>query len=219
MFKPTYSVAEVSLQDGERIFAEKGAMTYMSSSIKIQTKMKGGIMGGLKRSVLGKESAFINIFYAEGNPGILGLAPAYQGDIEHHAISDETLFVQSGGYLASTEDIDIDIKWGGAKTFFGREGLFLLRLSGSGDILISSFGAIQKKHLDGSAPFTVDTGHVVAFTEGLDFSVKAVGGLKSTLLSGEGLVSRFEGTGDLYMQTRNVVAFARWLVPFMPKSN
>ena len=215
LHRPSFSLLRVELEDGEAVQAETGAMVYMSPNIKIETKMKGGLLGALKRSVLGGESFFINTFRAERGNGEIGLAPSYPGDIEAFELSG-TLYAQSGAFLASSEDVRIDTKWGGAKTFFGREGLFLLKLTGEGYVFLSSFGAIQRKELR-DEKFIVDTGHIVAFSEGLDFKVRKVGGLKSTFLSGEGLVAEFRGTGTLYIQTRSVDGFVGWLVPFLPK--
>lgn len=147
--------------------------------------------------------------------GRIGLAPSYPGDIEVFEL-DGTLYAQSGAFLASSEGINIDTKWGGAKTFFGREGLFLLKLTGRGLVFLSSFGAIIRKELHNER-FIVDTGNMVAFSEGLDFKVRRIGGLKSTFLSGEGLVAEFYGTGTLYIQTRSVDSFVGWLMPFLPE--
>lgn len=213
--RPSFSVLEVELNTRESIQAESGAMVYMSPTIKLETKAKGGIFGALKRSMLGGESFFINTFRAEGGPGTVGLAPPYPGDIEAFEL-DGTLYAQSGAFLASSEGISIDTKWGGAKTFFGREGLFLLKMSGRGLVFLSSFGAIVRKELHNER-FIIDTGHLVAFSEGLDFTVKRVGGLKSTLLSGEGLVAEFYGTGTLYIQTRSMDGFLSWIIPNLPK--
>ena len=215
LHRPSFSLLEVELESGEAIQAETGAMIYMSPNIKVQTKMKGGLLGALKRSVLGGESLFINTFIAEGGMGKIGLAPSYPGDIEAFEL-DGTLYAQSGAFLASSEGINIDTKWGGAKTFFGREGLFLLKLTGKGLVFLSSFGAIIRKELHNER-FIVDTGNMVAFSEGLNFKVRRIGGLKSTFLSGEGLVAEFYGTGTLYIQTRSVDSFVGWLMPFLPE--
>jgi len=213
--RPSFSLVEVELEEGEAIKAEPGAMVHMSPTIKIETKT-GGIFKALKRSMLGGESIFINTFRAEEGKGNIGLAPAYMGDIEPLEIR-ETLYTQSGAFLASSETIEIDTKFGGAKTFFSREGLFLLKLSGDGTVFLSSFGGIYKKELRNER-FIIDTGHLVAFTEGLDFRVKRVGGLKSTIFGGEGLVAEFYGSGTLYIQTRSIDSFLDWLIPFLPKS-
>lgn len=216
LYKPAYTLLEVKLEQGERIEAESGAMVYMSPGIEIATKAKGGVLGALTRGLLGGESFFTNTFIANSK-GIVGLAPPYQGDISHHRLNGETLYIQNGSYIASSPELSLDTKWGGAKSFFSREGLFLLKMAGTGDAFISSFGAIHEVKLKGET-FIIDTGHMVAFTEGLDYSVKRVGGLKSTLFSGEGLVAEFRGTGTLYLQTRSMNSFMEWLMPFLPKS-
>ncbi len=91
-------------------------------------------------------------------------------------------------------------------------------MTGSGTVFLSSFGGIYRKELRNER-FIVDTGHMVAFSEGLNFKVKRVGGLKSTLFSGEGLVAEFYGTGTLYIQTRSMDDFVGWLVPYLPKKD
>ncbi len=214
-YQPSYSLAIVSLDSGESIQAESGAMVSMSATVRIDTGMKGGVFGALKRSVLGGESFFFNTFTAETAGAEITLSPALPGDIMHTRLQGGTMYVQSGSFLAANPALDVDTKWGGAKTFFGSEGLFLLKAMGAGDLIISSYGAIHHVRLAGE-PYVCDTGHVVAFTEGLTFDVRQVGGLKSTLLSGEGLVCEFRGSGDLYIQTRSTQAFLSWLIPRLP---
>jgi uncharacterized protein (TIGR00266 family) len=216
MYKPAYTLLEIKLESGERVEAESGAMVYMSPGIEIATKAKGGVLGALTRGILGGESFFTNTFSARSK-GSVGLAPPYQGDISYHRLNGETLFIQSGSYIASSPELSLDTKWGGTKSFFSREGLFLLKMSGTGDAFISSFGAIHEVKLKNET-FTIDTGHMVAFTEGLDYNVKRIGGLKSTIFSGEGLVAEFKGTGTLYLQTRSMNSFLNWLTPFLPKT-
>ena len=128
-------------------------------------------------------------------------------------LNGETFLVQSGSYVASSEGIAIDTKWGGAKTFFASEGLFLLKCSGRGTLILSSYGAIHDRSLAAGEKYTVDTGHLVAFTENVGFNVRMVGGLKSTLFSGEGLVVDLTGPGKVLMQTRSSDAFLTWLIP------
>ena len=114
--------------------------------------------------------------------------------------------------------MEINASWGGAKGFFGSGGLILLKASGSGSLILSSYGAIHEMSLAADQKFTVDTGHIVAFSEGLGFQVRQVGGLKSTLLSGEGLVVDLTGPGRLLMQTRSTDALLSWLIPLLPKT-
>jgi uncharacterized protein (TIGR00266 family) len=209
--KPSYSLLELELESGEEVQAETGAMVYMRN-VELKTEMKGGIFGGLKRAVLGGESFFVNRFVSKGK-GVLGLAPRYQGDIVHIPI-DGRVYAQSGAFLASTPEINIDTKWGGARTFFAGEGLFLLKLEGSGELWLSSFGGIEELEVEGS--LRVDTGHIVAFEDSLSFRISKAGGLKATILSGEGLVADFSGNGRIWIQTRSVGEYVGWLSSLLP---
>lgn len=215
-YQPSYSLAVVNLAAEETIQAEGGAMVSMSANLEIQTGMKGGVFGALKRKVLGGESLFFNSFVSRGGPGEITLAPALPGDLSVRTLDGGPFFLQSGSYIASPPEVEVDTQWGGAKTFFGSEGLFLLKATGRGDLIFSSYGAIHTVELSG-APYIVDTGHVVGFTGGLDFKVRRVGNWKSTALSGEGLVCEFQGSGTLYLQTRSSQAFLSWLVPRLPR--
>ena len=217
-FGPSYSLAVVRLDAGESLQAESGSMVSMSPGIEIQTQAKGGLLGGLKRSMLGGESFFLNTFTAT-QPGEVTMAPALPGDIVHLQLAGQTMFVQSGSYMASHPSIEVDTKWGGAKTFFSSEGLFLLKVSGSGDLFVSSFGAIRQVDLAPGEQYVLDTGHMVAFSEGMTYQVRKVGGWKSTMLSGEGLVVDLTGPGRLYMQTRSPQGFLGWLIPQLPQSS
>ena len=80
-------------------------------------------------------------------------------------LENEVIFVQSGSFMAGTIDIDINTKWGGSKTFFSKEGLFLLKIEGTGSLFTSSFGAIHPLTLEEGETYIVDTGHIVAFDE------------------------------------------------------
>jgi len=216
LYRPSYSLLKIRLAPGETISAEAGAMVSMSSGIEMETSAKGGVFGALKRSVLGGESFFINTFKAN-QTGEVTFAPTLAGDIYSLELKGQTVYAQSGAYIVSSPQIEIDTKWGGAKTFFSREGLFLLKISGTGNVFLSSYGAIHEIDLEVGQKYTVDTGHMVAFAEGVGYSVKRVGGLKSTLFSGEGLVCELTGPGKVMIQTRSADAFLSWLIPKIPK--
>ena len=214
MYRPSYSMAVVRLDSQEPIRVEAGAMVSMSEGIQLETKAAGGILSSLKRSLLGGESFFMNEYQAPAQGGVITLAPALPGDMVLMEQDGEgQLMVQSGSFVASSMGIAVDTSWGGAKTFFASEGLFLLRCSGAGQLLLSSYGAIHEIMLAAGERHTVDTGHLVAFDKALGFTVRAVGGLKSTLFSGEGLVVDLTGPGRVLMQTRSTDAFLTWLVP------
>jgi uncharacterized protein (TIGR00266 family) len=214
MYRPSYSLAVVTLDPNERIRVEAGAMVSMSDGMRLETKASGGILASLTRSVLGGESFFMNEYQAPAAGGQVSLAPALPGDvIALDQDGERALMVQSGSYIASSLDVAVDTKWGGAKTFFASEGLFLLRCSGQGKLILSSYGAIHEMQLAAGQRHTVDTGHLVAFDEGIGFNVRAIGGIKSTLFSGEGLVVDLTGPGRVLLQTRSTDAFLTWLMP------
>jgi uncharacterized protein (TIGR00266 family) len=211
--KPDFSLAEVTLAAGEKVTAESGAMAAMSANMQIETKAKGGLLGGLKRMVAG-ESFFTNTFHPEGGEGSIKLAPSAPGDIEALELNGQTYYMQAGAYLAHVGDIEIDTKWGGVKSFFAGEGFFLLKVSGTGTVFFSSYGGLKRVTVNGE--YIVDTTHIVAFPSTMNYNVQTVGGLKATFLSGEGIVCRYTGQGDIYIQTRSGPAFAFWVNPFRP---
>lgn len=217
LYRPSYALGVITLIGGEEIQVEAGSMVSMSPGVQIQTKARGGLIKSLARSVLGGESFFQNTFQAPSSGGQITVAPALPGDLFTLTLENESIMVQSGSYVASENGIDVSTKWGGAKTFFASEGLVMLRAAGTGQMLLSSYGAIHEMNLEPGESRTVDTGHLVAFSEGMGFKVRQVGGLKSTLFSGEGLVVDLAGPGRVLMQTRSQDAFLAWLIPKLPK--
>jgi uncharacterized protein (TIGR00266 family) len=213
---PSFAFGNVSIPPGGEVQVEAGAMAAYSDGVEVETKARGGVMAGLKRSVLGGESFFINTFRAPAG-GSVAVAPSLPGDMVTVAVDDsQALFVQSGSWIASDPTIDVDTKWGGSKTFFSGEGLFLLRCTGRGDLLMSSYGAILSRTLAAGEGYTLDTGHVVAFDESIQYTVHKAGNWKTTVLGGEGLVTRFVGPGRLWLQTRSPTDFLGWLIPKLP---
>ncbi len=197
---------------------EAGAMAMMRGDIAITTSTKGGFMKGLRRS-LGGSSFFVNDFVSE-NGGIVGVAGALPGDLVETTVTGEpALLVQSGCWLASDPTVEVDSRWGGAKGFFSGAGLVLLRCSGHGQILLSSYGAIRPIVLSDGETMTLDSGHVVAFDETVRYRIKKAGGWKSFFLGGEGIVTEFTGPGQVWMQTRSTSDLVDWLRARMPSSS
>jgi uncharacterized protein (TIGR00266 family) len=215
-YSPAFAMATVHLDQGESVKAEAGAMMAMSPSVEIVTSTKGGVMKGLRRSVLGGESFFMNTFTATGPDAHVVVAPALPGDIVTWPLTGNTVFLQSGSYLASPDAIDVDSKWGGAKTFFSKEGLFMLKCVGTGDLVVSSYGAIHAIDRVEGQTYTVDTGHMVGWEEGVGYEVHKAGNWKSSILGGEGLVVKVTGPGRVYIQTRSQDSFLDWLIPKLP---
>ena len=135
----------------------------------------------------------------------------------HMAIRGTPILAQSTSFLASSSGVQTDTKWGGAKSFFAGEGLFFLRISGQGDAWFSAYGAIHRRELAAGEQYVVDTGHIVAFEESTSYTVRRIGGIKTTLFGGEGLVAEFTGPGAIWMQSRSPGAFVDWLASHLPK--
>jgi uncharacterized protein (TIGR00266 family) len=219
IYRPSYSLGVIKLAAQEEVLVEGGSMVAMSQGVGLETKATGGFLKSLGRSLLGGESFFQNTYKAPAVGGTIYVAPPLPGDLSTLELQNEGLMLQSGAYVASETGIQIDTKWGGAKTFFASEGLILLRASGSGKVLVSSYGAIHEVDLPVGETLTVDTGHLVAFNERIGFKVRTIGGIKSTLFSGEGLVVDLTGPGRVLLQTRSQGSFLAWLIPQLPKNN
>ena len=215
-----FALAAVNLQPEASIHAEAGAMVSMSANVDLYSEMKGGVFGALKRAV-GGESAFVSTFTAKGGPGEVTFAPGAPGDVAGIEMRGQTFMVQSSSYLAGDMSLDVDTKFGGAKSFFGGEGLFVLQVSGTGLLLVSSFGAIHRKTLRAGEQYVIDTGHLVAWEGHMQYNIRkaAKSGFLRSFLSGEGMVAEFSGPGEILIQTRNLAAFAGMLRPFFPSQS
>ncbi|MCB1177694.1 MAG: TIGR00266 family protein [Leptospiraceae bacterium] len=209
--RPSNSAGKLILEPGEAVTAESGAMIAMSGDMQITTSTykkesgKGGILKAIKRMFAG-ESFFLNHFTAGSNGGEVYISTTLSGDMEQFETKGQTLIVQAGSYVASEQGVNVDVGWQGFKNLFSGESLFWLKISGEGKYILSSFGMIYPVEVDGA--YIVDTGHIVAFDETLDFKVVKSGkGWISSFASGEGLVCRFEGKGTVWCQSHNPSSF------------
>jgi uncharacterized protein (TIGR00266 family) len=220
-FDPSYAMLTVDLNPGEAIKAEPGAMV-MQEGIEMATGGGGGgLFGGLKRMV-GGESFFVNTFTAEGGSGRISLAPSSPGDIGSFDLQPgKNIFIQSGSFLACTSNVQTDSKFQGFKGVFSGESLFFIRAfatEGNGTVFYNSYGAIKQVQVQPGRELVVDTGHLVAFTDDVEYSIGKVGGIRSLIAGGEGLVMKLRGDGHVWVQTRNLASLADKLVPFLPKA-
>ena len=207
--RPDFAFLTVQVPANQTVKVEASAMATMDTNMEMKTKMRGG----LSRLLTG-ESIFVNEFTAANAPGSIGIAPGAPGDLEHVYLDGDTIYLQSSGFVASGMGVTLDSKWQGLKGFFSGESLFLIKCSGKGDLWFNTYGAMFCVNVTGS--YVVDTGHIVAFTDGLQYEVGRIGGYKSLFFSGEGFVCRFRGQGKVWIQTRKLGAFASWVWPFRP---
>jgi uncharacterized protein (TIGR00266 family) len=219
---PAYASLSLKLKPNQTVRVESGAMAAMDGSIQMKSKVKGGLMKGIGR-MLGGESLFVSEFTAADKPGELIISPQVPGDIQHYQLDgSRSLMVQSSGFVAASPSVQIDTKFQGARGFFSGESLFLLRVTGTGDFWFSSYGAILEIPVSGE--YVVDTGYIVAFEETLQYKVELLGGLsfkglRTGILGGEGLVCRFQGTGKLWIQSRQLYPLISFFQPFRPTRN
>jgi uncharacterized protein (TIGR00266 family) len=216
--QPAFALAVVKLKGGEEIKVEPGAMVSHTDGMSTETKAEGGLFGGLKRMVSG-ESFFQNTWKAPSSGGEITLAPSLPGDLRLLDIDGKELLLASGAYVASDMSITTDASWGGAKGFFGGGGLILIKVSGRGNVLVSSYGAISERTLAAGERYVVDTEHIVGLDASVQFSVQKSGSWKSTILGGEGLVCQLTGPGRVLIQSRSAGAFLGWLIPKLPSKS
>ncbi|MCH2206023.1 MAG: TIGR00266 family protein [Lentisphaerales bacterium] len=206
---PGSSAARVALGSGETLTSEGGAMVSMSGDMRITTttmkRNQGGILKAMKRMLSG-ESFFLNHFSPGYDGGEVILATTLPGDMMTYELDNESLIVQGGSFVACEEHIDVDMSWQGFKSILADDSMFWLNLKGSGKTIINSFGAIYPVEVDGE--YIVDTGHIVAFNETLNFELTKAGGSWITaIMGGEGLVCRFKGQGTVWCQSHNANGF------------
>ncbi|AKA48653.1 hypothetical protein IX51_05570 [uncultured archaeon] len=209
-YKPSYSLLTVKLEAGDMITAEAGAMTYMDPTVDVRTTMRErGFFGTLGLKLFGGQTFFVNRYTG---PGKIAFVSAPVGDIDKLDVTGGTgVIIQKSAFVASTGDLDLDVKWEGfTKGLFG-QGLFMIRVHGDGDLFINTFGAIDKHTLEAGETLVVDNFHLVGFTETCTYRVAGFGGLKETILSGEGFVTHVTGPGEVYIQTKNMREFVDWL--------
>ena len=211
-YKPAFAAIFITLNPGESITAEAGAMTSMDAQLSMQTQFSGGLIPGLLKKFFGGESLFVNVFSNETQqPLTLVLTQSTIGDIERIDLSKGDICFQPGAYIAHTAGVKMGVQWAGFASWLAGEGLFKLRLSGGGRAFFGAYGGMTKKHVQGE--FVVDTGHLVAYEPQIQMGIKLAGGLFGSVTSGEGLVNRLSGEGDIYLQSRSIDGLVRYLRP------
>jgi len=219
--RPGNAMAKVSLNPGEHLTAEAGSMIAMSPDMQITTtthkRNRGSVFGAIKR-VLSGESFFMNHYTAGYNGGEVFLAPKITGDMMAQQISGNKLVVQAGSYVASSENVDVNFDWQGFKSMLSGESMFWLSVTGQGTVLLNSFGFIYPVQVNGE--FIVDTGHIVAFDETLNFKISKAGkSWLSSFIGGEGFVCKFSGHGTVWCQSHNANSFGFALGPKLKPKN
>ena len=218
-----FASALVHLEPNDEFVSESGAMFRASSNIDIDVTTRargsGGLLGGLKRLMAAENFFFSTYRTTDGQPGEVGLAPVHQGQVRLLELDGRTRWICAGGsYLGSATSLSVDTQFQGMKGFLTGESLFFLEIAGTGPLLVSAFGRIVE--LNVKEAITVDTGHLVAFEESLQYTIgKAGGSWLQSWLAGEGIVLNFTGTGKILVQSHNPSEFGKTLGPKLPPRN
>jgi uncharacterized protein (TIGR00266 family) len=213
---PSFALAHVTLESGEKLRVESGAMAAHSAGVELEAKMEGGLMRSLKRSVLGGESMFISSYTAPAGGGWVDVAARLPGDAFIVEVQGSYILTR-GSFVACSAELEIETKWGGFGNLLGGEGGFLLHISGTGSLIGSCYGALERRQLGAGETITVDSGHLVAYDTGLQItSRKAARGLVRTVKTGEDLVFDVTGPGEVITQSRNPDELVGWIIGQLP---
>lgn len=208
--KPAFAHLKVTLQPGESILAESDAMLEMQPQLSFKTGFNGGFLRAVVRKFFGGESLFINTFKNEtSTPLQVAFTQGIPGDIYELELNNESFCLQNGAYIASEPSVKLGVKWAGLGSFIGREGLFKLVVSGKGKVYFGSYGGIVEKTIHGE--LIVDSGHLIAYDPNMKLKATLPAGIITSIFSGEGLVTRVEGNGKLFIQTRSFSGLASWV--------
>jgi uncharacterized protein (TIGR00266 family) len=221
LYPGAFPMARIELAAGETVKAESGAMVACSPTVDVESKMEGGFLGALSRRMLSGEKFFFQTLRATRGAGEVLLAPTVPGDIvviELDGVNE--YLVQKDGFLAGADSVKIESKMQSlSRGLLGGEGFFILRMSGTGTLILNSFGAVHKVELKPDQEYIVDNSHLVAWTATTSYNIeKAAVGWIASFTSGEGLVCRFRGPGVVYIQSRNPGGFGNWIRQFIPVS-
>ena len=215
-YAPAFATLFVTLQPGESIVAESDAMASMSPHLEIHTRFNGGFFNAILRKLFGGETLFINEFVcpANGPPAELVLTQPTPGDVTQVDLRGNSLLLQPGAFVACSPGVTMTLGWAGFSSWFNREGLFRLKVSGQGPVWIGGYGGITTRQVTGS--YIMDTGHILAYEPTIHLKVGLAGGIFSSFFGGEGFVTRLSGQGQVYMQSRSMDSLASWTNTHLP---
>ena len=211
-YKPAFATIFITLEPGDKITAEAGAMASMDSKITMKTEFSGGFFPALMRKFFGGESLFVNVFSNETRqPLNLVLTQSVIGDIEEIDLKGREICFQPGAYIAHTPGVKMGVRWAGFASWFAGEGLFKLKIGGRGKVFFGAYGGITRKTISGQ--FVVDNSHLVAYEPGIKMKIGLSGSLIGSVTSGEGFINRLSGNGDIYLQSRSISGLVGFLRP------
>ncbi|KAA0009700.1 TIGR00266 family protein [Thermoplasmatales archaeon ex4484_30] len=213
-------IVTVELEEGEKVYAEAGSMVYLSPNIKMEAKMRGGLLKAIGRKFAG-ETFFLTEFSPQGGKGFVGFAGNAPGTIKAIELDGSNEFiVQKDAFLCAEDGVELSIAFQrrlGA-IFFGGEGFILERLKGKGLAFIHACGDFVEMELKEGEKIKVDTGSVVGWEGSVDYDIQRVKGIKTIFFGGEGLfLTTLTGPGKILLQSMTLHNLAMALAPFLPQ--
>jgi uncharacterized protein (TIGR00266 family) len=193
----------LNLEPGDEVVAEAGSMLFCNQAVNFEAKMQGGLMGGLKRVVMG-ESLFLTHFHCMAPGGVVAFAAPYPGKVQAMPLEGNAWLCQRDSFLCATSGISSEIaftrKFGTG--LFGGEGFILQRHFGTGTLFLHIGGNVVESTLAAGQTLRVDTGCIAAFEPSVNYDIQFVGGFKNALFGGEGLfLATLTGPGKVILQT------------------
>jgi uncharacterized protein (TIGR00266 family) len=213
-----FPLLKFTLERGEGVKSQSGAMVAISDGLKLEGKVDGGIGKAIGRMFSG-ESFFMQHVVAEERPGwVLFASPVPGGITDVEVKPGEELTVQKNGFLAGTTGIEVSSKAQSlARGFLSGEGFFVVKLGGSGTAFLSTYGSIQAIDIPSGEQVMVDNGHLIAWDSRMKYDItKATSSWFASLTTGSGFVCRFTGPGRVLVQTRNPWGLGAWVLPYLP---
>jgi uncharacterized protein (TIGR00266 family) len=193
------------------IQTKPGVMLTRDGTVSVQSDVggDGGIGDSVKRAVSDERTLVDNTYTATHGTGSLSLVPEHPGDVIAVNMSNrQSLLVQSGSLIGWEPLVERATELNNLSNMFSSGELTALSLSGQGTAFLSAFGSMIEREVTPQEPLVVDEDHLVAWTPNLSLNRRKDGGLKSTVLGGEGLVTEFTGQGHVWLQTRDPMLFS-----------
>jgi TIGR00266 family protein len=214
-----FPVVTCRLEKGETMITEKGAMSWMTDQMKMETNTNGGFMKGLGRMFSG-ESFFLNFYTAEGDDQSVTFSSSFPGRIlDFNLEGGRTIIAQKGALLAMEKSVEMNIhfkKKVGAG-FFGGEGFIMQKFSGNGHVFLEIDGDIVEYDLKAGEKLFIDQGYLAAMEETVSFDIATVKGAKNILFGGEGLfLGTLTGPGKVWIQTMPMAGLVNLILSRIP---
>ncbi len=209
---PSFSHIHLLLEPGDVIITESDAMASMDPRISHSVETNGGFLGGLVKKFFARESFFVNRYHnKDAQPRTLTLTQATPGDIKAIKLNDNGIYIQPGAFICRTTGVKIAVRWAGFRSWFAGEGLFRILAQGKGILWLGGYGHIYEKTIDGE--YLIDNNHIIGYDPALTMKLQLAGGLFSSFFGGEGFVTRMEGKGKIYLQSRSLNGLAGFMNP------